>query len=71
MMRLLMFCLFPTVPAMTIIRKESAKDQRKALLKGHKNKDLVKESVLEELDVLTEYINETSLGTIHILHRHF
>ena len=56
---------------MTIIRKESAKDQRKALLKGHKNKDLVKESVLEELDVLTEYINETSLGTIHILRRHF
>ena len=50
----------PLVPAMIIISREEAKDKMESLKSMYdKEKETVKETVLEECDVLTKYINET------------
>ena len=58
--RILIVGCFPTVPAMLILSKENAVEKRTSLKsKNYTLKDLVKQSVLEECEVLTEYIDET------------
>ena len=64
-LRILIVCLFPFVPAMVMFSSEKAKDQRKSLENRHQKKDeLVNACVLKECRVLTAYIKETNMALL-------
>ena len=64
-LRTLIVCLFPLVPAMTIFSSEEAKDKRKVLEKIYQKKDRVIDvHFIEEYKLLSQFINETRLGLL-------
>ena len=64
-LRILIVCLFPLVPAMIIFSNEKAKDQRKALENAHHKKDrIIDADFIEEYKLLSQFINETKLALL-------
>ena len=65
LVRIVVILGFLFVPALVIIRKEEAINQRKALKGKHaKMEDLVEPSVLEKCQILTDYINESKAALL-------
>ena len=64
LLALFIFICSPLIPAIITLSNEKAKDERKALLQKHKKNNLEEESVLEEFEALTKYINETRLALL-------
>ena len=64
-MKVIMVCFFPLVPAMIKFSSENAKDQRKALEKEFLKKgNVIDMHFLEEYKLLTQFINETRIGLL-------
>ena len=64
-LRILIVCLFPLVPAMIIFSSEKAKEQRKFLENKHLKKDEeISVCLLEESRELTAYIKETRMALL-------
>ena len=61
MTRLFTLCIFPLLPAILIINKEKAKDQQKSLKTTNV---LMHTSVLEECQLLEDYINEITTAQL-------